>query len=192
MPRETGLPMSGSGAEFAIPEEEHLPQVTVQADIGGMQVAFVELVPGSEKAKLDARLDLYRQAIDRQRAQQELVEALTDLRARQEALAQAPERERSLLKSRAEERVRLVAQWHAEYDARPHRVDFTLGNKHLAALHTFDEETDKKLSDECAACERIRAELPMYEARIARQRRIIAGATRAEVMEEEPLALAAE
>lgn len=164
------------------------PEVTIQADIGGMTVAFVELVGGDERA-LNARLDLYRRAINRQRAQVELVEALVDIQARREALASAPRREREVLKARAEERVRQIASFEAAHQVRGNRGEFRMSQQQRAGLEAFDAETERKKGEFAADREKILAEMPHYEARAERARRIIAGAERSEVIEQEEAAL---
>ncbi len=169
------------------------PEIVVQADIGGMQIAFTTQARGDE-ATINAHLDLFAKAISRQRARAELIEALVDVRAIREALALAPDRERAMVKERADQRVRMIAAFEAAHQARGARSDFSLNAAQRQGLQTWDAETDQKRAEFAADREKAVAELPRHIARVARQRAIIAGADRADVIEDagEPLAIAAE
>ena len=155
------------------------PEITIQADIGGCQVAIVEMVGAESAADIDARLDVYRKAIERQRAHNSLIEALVDLTARCEALAMLPEREREWARTRAAERARLAASFDAAAQTR------RSGSRSLQekqALEKFDEQTPIDQGKFAVEREKLMKEIPMYEAQVARQRAIIAGRDRSEVM----------
>lgn len=154
-------------------------EAVVQADIGGMTIAFTRVVVSDE---LDPWLDTCRRAINRQRAQHELVEALVDIEARREALATSPEREREILRTRAAERIRLVASFEAAHAAVRARGDFQLTSAQRKGLTDYDDETERKRAEFAAEREKVKADIPHYEARAARARAIIAGKERAEVI----------
>lgn len=169
------------------------PEIVVQADIGGMTIAFTTQARG-DAATINAHLDLFAKAISRQRAQAELIEALVDVRAIREALALSPERERATMKGRTDERVRMIAAFEASHNARGARSAFGLNAAQRQGLQNFDAETEQKRAEFASDRENAAAELPRHIARVARQRAIIAGADRADVIEDdgEPLAIAAE
>jgi hypothetical protein len=164
-------------------------EAVVQADIGGMSIAFTRVVIDSE---IDSWLDTCRRAVNRQRAQQELVEALVDIEARKETLRSAPERERDMVKDRAAEQVRMRASWEAAHNTAGARTEFRLSPKYRQALEGFEAETERKRAEFAADREKVEAEMPLYEARAARARAIIAGAERSEVIGEGPRLIAAE
>lgn len=170
-----------------MPEYPVMTEAVVQADIGGMTIAFTASVTGPE---LDQRLDAWRKAINRQRAQNELVEALVDVQARREALVSAPDREREAIRARLDERARLVASFEAAHQVHRPRAEFKMTDSQRGALETFDAETEQQKAKFAADREKVAADLPQFEARIERARRIIDGAERAEVIE--GLRLAAE
>ncbi len=175
-------------ADFEVPVTA---EIVVQADVGGMQIAFTRVAIEGE---VDAWLDSCRKAVNRQRAHQELVEALVDIKARRDALESSPDRERDMLKERAAERVRLRASFKAAHDATRPRVGFVEGAKHRQALEAFDGETERKRAEFEADRVKVAADLPAFEARAARARAIIGGKDRSEVidMASEPLADAAD
>lgn len=166
-------------------------EIVVQADVGGMQIAFTRVAIEGE---IDAWLDSFRKSVNRQRAQQELVEALVDIQSRKQALASSPDRERDMLKERASERVRLRASFEAAHrSSNPRVVDFREGPKHRQVLDAYDQETERKRAEFEADRGKVLAEMPLYEARAERARAIIAGKERSEVIGMvEPLAAAAE
>lgn len=177
-------------AENVVYEVPVTAELVVQADVGGMQIAFTRVAVEGE---VDAWLDSCRKAVNRQRAHQELVEALVDIQARREALASSPDRERAMVKERAAERARLRATFKAQHEASGARVPFAEGKKHHQALDLWDQETEKKRAEFAADRAKVTAELPLYEARAARARAIIAGKDRSEVIGmADPLADAAD
>ncbi len=165
-------------------------EAVVQADIGGMSIAFTRVVVNDE---IDPWLDTCRKAINRQRAQHELVEALVDIEARRDALRTAPEREREMLKARGVERARLVASWEASHSMSGARGDFKPNPAQRKGLIEFDEQTAREREKFDSDREKVEAEMPHYEARRDRALAIIAGKERAEVIgATEPLLHAAE
>lgn len=162
-------------------------EAVVQADIGGMSIAFTRVITPEEQ---DPWLDQCRKSINRQRAQHELVEALVDIEARKQAIDQLPERLAKLKKERAEERARMIASWQASHAAANRRVEFMPNAAQRQARDTFDQETARKIAEAEADKEKVEAELPHYEARAARARAIIAGKERWETIAEERLAAA--
>ena len=163
----------------------------VEADIGAIKLMLTAVVTDDE---IDKRLDLWRTAISRQRAHFELIEALVDVRALGEALKLSPGLERTTMKGRADERVRMIAAFEAAHNARGARSEFSLNAAQRQGLQNFDAETEEKRASFAADREKAAADLPRHRARVARQRAIIAGADRADVIEDdgEPLAIAAE
>lgn len=164
-------------------------EVVVQADIGGMSIAFTRVAIEGE---IDVWLDTCRRAVNRQKAQAELVEALVDIEARREAMASWPQRERDRVKARAEERTRLVASFQAAHQVGRPRVDFQMTPAQRKGVIDFDTESERKALEEVAARERVEAEIPHYEARAARARAIIGGKERSEVIGGEGLREAAD
>ncbi len=160
-------------------------EAVVQADIGGMTIAFTAVVGAAE---INERLDAWRKAINRQRAQNELVEALVDIQARRDALAAAPDREREVIRSRLAERAVMVASWQAAHETSGKRAAFSQSPQQRQALLDYDAETERKKAEFAGDRAKIEAELPLWEARADRARRIIDGAERAEVIGDMKLA----
>src|SRR5260370_23110619 len=153
------------------PEEVRVSaEAGVRADMGGMSIAFKRVIVNEE---LDPWLDTCRRAINRQRAQNELVEALVDIEARHEALRTSPEREREALKTRATERIRLVASFEAAHAAVRARGEFQLTSAQRKGLMDYDDETERQRAEFAADRENGKADIPHYEARPARPRAII-------------------
>jgi hypothetical protein len=158
------------------------PEITIQADIGGATIAIVELVSGMTAEKLDARLDMYRRALERQRAHNLLVEALVELHARRDTLEQLPERRAEKAKERVTERARMAAAFAASAEASGRRTP-NLSAQQRQRLDEFDQMTPvemAKLDDEET---RLKKEIPLYEAQVSRQRAIIAGRDRSDVID---------
>lgn len=164
------------------------PEIVIQADIGGMTIAFTEIVTDKTPEEIDERLDHYRRSIGRQRAHQSLVESLVDLRARKEALEQMPDKERAFLKERMDERARMKVQFEAQ-----RQRSGALSVKQEQDLRNFDAQTaaerKRRFEDDR---KKIESEIPLFEAQVARQRAIIAGRERSEVIAGEPQAEAAD
>jgi hypothetical protein len=180
--------MPDKAEPFVVP---NTTEAVVQADIGGMSVAFSGVVTDDE---LDAWLDKRRRAINRQRAQHELVEALVDVEARREALRTSPQREREMVKARTDERIRVVASLEAAHQngglSRVTEIRLTAAQK--KGITDFDAETKRRRDEFETDREKVAAEIPHYEARAARARAIIGGAERSEVIGTEPLPAAAD
>lgn len=164
-------------------------EAVVQADIGGMSIAFTGVVVDGE---LDAWLDKRRRAINRQGAQHELVEALVDIAARREALRTSPQRERDMVKARTDERIRVVASIEAAHQSAARVPSIRLTAAQKKGIDDFDAETQRKREEFAADRAKVEAEIPHYEARAERARAIIAGKERWEVIEAEPLPAAAD
>jgi hypothetical protein len=165
-------------------------EIVVQAKIGVMEIAFTRVAIEGE---VNDWLDTCRKSIQRQIAQQELVEALVDIEARREALRTSPQRERDMVKARTDERIRVVASLEAAAQVRNTRVaDFKLTAAQKKGIEDFDAETQRERDKFKSDRARVEAEIPLYEARADRARRIIAGAERSEVIGSEPLPAAAD
>lgn len=189
-----------------IEEEEAMPEqpsakarftmsgmgLVVQGDIGGVQLALEQHLDASADADyINERLDMMTRAFWRQQAHPRLWEAMVDVKARRDALEKLPERELDYAKSRVEERARMVASWHAAH-AVSKRAAFEFSRSQTQALADFDKATSDKQAEMAAEKIRIGKEIPLYEAQVARQRAVLAGADRSEVLDEAPLAQAAE
>jgi hypothetical protein len=162
-------------------EEKTGPEITFQADIGGVTIALIDRV---EPEQLDVRLDTYRRAIERQRAFNSLTEALVDLVARTASLAGWEQRRTEALKGRAIERVRLVTSFQARAQVSKRRQDGYTATE-LNALDDFDKKTEEgrvKLDQER---EQLLHDIPICEAQVARQRAIVAGRDRIDIMSDE-------
>lgn len=149
------------------------PEMVIQAEVGGMTLAFTELVNGSE-ADLKARFDIYRRVIDHARAYQLLYEALNEVASREKTLHDLPKRRDAAMKAIAEERARARASFAG--GART-------GNLTGQQQKTMDM-FNKQLEDEQAKWDKLRAqleiEIPLYMDQVARQRAVIEGAERAD------------
>lgn len=154
-------------------------EAVVQADIGGVSIAFTGNVTAED---MDGTLDRWMRAISRQRAQFQLIEELVDLQACRDTVVQAPKLERELGAQRAIERAHMVAQWQAQHEASGARAGFQLSPQHRRAITEFDADTERKRAELSQQVERARAKIPECEARVARQRAIIGGRERADVI----------
>jgi hypothetical protein len=159
------------------------PQITIQADVGGMSLAFVEDTSGVDEGKLRERVGIYRRVIDYARAQNSLVEALVDLQAVKEALASWDERRAAALKAVADEKIREQASYEAanQLGPRAKRTDgFT--DQQMQNLRQFDAKRAAEAAKFDLEKENLEKALPRHEAQVARQRAIIAGRDRSEVI----------
>lgn len=157
------------------------PEITIQAEIGGCTIAIVELVSGLTPEKLDERLDLYRRSLERQRAHNSLVEALVDLHAHVETLALLPQRRREVARARVEERAKMAASFQAMTSIGPRRQEgYT--RQEQQRLDEFDAQTPHEMAKLDEEQERLEKAIPLYELQVARQRAIIAGTDRSEVI----------
>jgi hypothetical protein len=108
-------------------------------------------------------------------------------------LRTSPQRERDMVKARTDERIRVVASQEAAAQVRNTRVaDFKLTAAQKKGIEDFDAETQRERDKFKSDRAKIEAEIPLYEARADRARRIIAGAERSEVIGSEPLPAAAD
>jgi hypothetical protein len=153
------------------------PEVVVQAEVAGMTIAFTAHVP---EEKLDAYMDMVRRHIDRARAHNKLVEVLIDLTANEEALASWPERKAKAIAEIVAERTRLRAQYELA-NAGSRRAD-GLSPKQQNDLEAFTPKIE--LEDKKFAAERktIEGNILVYRDHVSRQRQIIAGAERADMV----------
>ncbi len=169
-----------------MPREAHSikasPQITVQCDIGGLQIAFIEQVENLTLDEVTQHLDLYRNVISRQRAQQSLIEALVDVDARQKRLAELDTAKAEALREIAERKARTRSSWEAAHEAMGRRAEFKLTDPQRKGLAAFDTEITDKDAEFEAERAKLERELPLYEAQVSRQRAIIAGRERAEVI----------
>jgi hypothetical protein len=153
------------------------PEVVIQAEVAGMTIAFTAHVPDGV---LDDYMDMVRRRIDRARAHNMLIEALIDLAASEETLASWGARKAKAIEELVVERTRLRASYEVQ-NAGTRRSDGLTSKQHLDLLqyatkmqaeeNKFDAER-KKLEDN----------IPVYRDRVARQRAIIAGAERADMV----------
>ena len=157
------------------------PEITLQAEVGGFQIAIVDHMISATPAELDARLDIYRKAIERQRAHNSLVEALVDLTACSEALESWDDRRAEALALIAAEQARTRASFEAKNQVGRRRSEelTPAQNEALAEYPDRQKAEQARLDAEKAT---LKARLPMYETQVARQRAIIAGRDRSEVI----------
>lgn len=169
-----------------------MTEIVIQADLGGLSIAFTDPAKGTDEASLNERLDLYTKVIGRQRAKFTLSEKLVDLLAARKALAALPEQEREVLKSRAEERARQHAAMAAAHDVAGKRGEFMPNLAQRNQLSAFDAETAaerEKLQKQRQTLER---DIPIIEAQISRLRAVIAGGDPIDPLVEESESLAKE
>jgi len=166
--------------------------ICVQGDIGGVQVALERHIDATaDTDALNDALDTMTSAFWRQQAKIRLVEALVDVQSRRDTLAQLPGRIETYRKQRTAERERLEAKFRIAWNVAGKRTAYNPSRSDEQNLTAFDEETRNKLEEFNRLKGQTEFELPLYEKQILRQRAIIAGADRSEVIEE-PLPLAAE
>ncbi len=164
-------------------------EVVAQAQLGGHTIALTATVPFDQR-DIDETLDLMARRFDRQRAIEQLPEAMVDLLAAQKALETLPQRERDKMRERAEERIRLQEQMEAQHLEAGRRGPFKLSASQKQGLRAFDEETQKRRDEfkkEAAAHE---AAIPALKERIARLEARIAGGDKTEPLREEMKAAA--
>jgi hypothetical protein len=176
-------------AELAAHTRMPSPEVVVQAEVAGMTIAFTAHVP---EEKLDAYMDMVRQRIDRARAHNMLVEALIDQTACEEALANWSERKAKAIGELIGERTRLRAQYEVA-NTGTRRAD-GLSAKQLNDLQAFTPKIEDIEQKFAAERKKLEETLPVYRDRASRQRQIIDGAERADMVgfHVEAAALAAE
>ena len=153
------------------------PEVVVQAEVAGMTIAFTAHVP---EDKLDAYMDMVRRRIDRARAHNMLIEALIDLAACEETLATWGSRKAKALEEIIAERTRLRAQYE-QANAGSRRAD-GLSVKQQNDLGQFNAKIEAEDQKFAAERKKLEDDIPVYRDRVARQRQIIAGAERADMV----------
>jgi hypothetical protein len=165
------------------------PEVVVQAEVAGMTIAFTAHVP---EEKLDTYMDMVRQRIDRARAHNMLVEALIDQAACEEALANWSQRKAKAIAEIVGERTRLRAKYEID-NAGTRRAD-GLSLKQQNDLESFTPKIEAEDQKFAAEKRKLEETLPVYRDRVSRQRQIIAGAERSDMVgfHVEAAALAAE
>jgi hypothetical protein len=161
----------------AIEQRMPSPEVVMQAEVAGMTIAFTAHVP---EEKLDDYMDMVRRRIDRARAHNMLIEALIDQAACEEALASWPERKAKAIAEIVAERTRLRAKYEIA-NSGTRRAD-GLSIKQENDLEAFTPKIE--FEDQKFAAERKKLEenIPVYRDRVSRQRQIIAGAERADMV----------
>jgi hypothetical protein len=176
-------------AELAAHTRMPSPEVVVQAEVAGMTIAFTAHVP---EEKLDAYMDMVRRRIDRARAHNMLVEVLIDQAACEETLATWSERKAKAIGEIVGERTRLRAKYEIANSGTRRDGGLTPKQQNdLAAFTGKIEAVEQEYADEKKKNE---TNLPVYRDRVSRQRQIIAGAERADMVgfHVEAAALAAE
>lgn len=153
------------------------PEVVVQAEVAGMTIAFTAHVP---EAMLDDYMDMVRRRIDRARAHNMLIEALVDLAASEETLATWGQRKAKALEEILTERTRLRAQYET-VNAGIRRAD-GLSVKQQSDLGQFNAKLEVEAAKFDAEKKKLEENIPVYRDRVARQRQIIAGAERADMV----------
>lgn len=171
--------------------ERHMPtpEVVIQAEVAGMTIAFTAHVP---EGLLDDYMDMVRRRIDRSRAHNMLIEALIDLAASEETLATWGQRKARAFEEIIFERTRLRAQYE-QANAGTRRAD-GLSSKQQSDLAQFNAKIEAEEQKFAAEKKKLEENIPVYRDRVSRQRQIIAGAERADMVgfHVEAAALAAE
>lgn len=151
------------------------PELVIQAQLGDTQIAFTEHCSELDPAAIDARLDTYLRAVARQQAKHELGVALVELATCRQRLAEWPAAERDLMHQRGADKARQIAGWEAAHVAAGKRGEFRISEQQRRYIDQWDSETlaqRQKLGADKALLER---SVPLYEAKVARQRAIIEG-----------------
>jgi hypothetical protein len=151
------------------------PELVIQAEVGGVTIAFTELVNGDE-AKLRGRVEMYLRTVDFARAKQMLVEALIDLESRRETLNGWGASRDAAIKKLVEDRTRARATFVAGG-----RSDRLTGAQQKT-LDNFDAQIEQERAKWDQHKAKIEEEIPRYAAQVARQRAILAGRDRSEVI----------
>lgn len=154
--------------------EKARPEITVQADIGGFEIRFNEVVFDADEATINEHLDLYHRTINRQRAKIDLGIALADLADREGQMAALPEMERAVLKTRTAERARIAAAFD-EQNAVGRRASGVRSPKQQQDLAAFDVDTDKKRQEFVNRRAVLEVEIPALRKKVQRCRDQIAG-----------------
>jgi hypothetical protein len=153
------------------------PEVVIQAEVAGMTIAFTAHVP---EAVLDDYMDMVRRRIDRARAHNMLIEALIDLAASEETLASWGRRKAKAVEEIVIERTRLRASYEGQ-NAGTRRSD-GLSVKQQGDLAKFNATIEAEAAKFDAERKKLEDNIPVYRDRVARQRAIIAGAERADMV----------
>jgi hypothetical protein len=161
----------------AIEQRMPSPDVVIQAEVAGMTIAFTAHVP---EAMLDDYMDMVRRRIDRARAHNMLIEALIDLTSNEEALASWPERKAKDIAEIVSERTRLRARYE-QANTGTRRAD-GLSIKQENDLAAFTPKIEFKDQEYAAERKKIEENIAVYRDRVARQRQIINGAERADMV----------
>ena len=162
--------------------------------VPGMQVAFKFELKGDEDAKELGLLAMH--VMEQCRAKQELVEALVEHAALTETVERYQELVEGLTQKRLEGRTSLIADMEQEDKIRhlknPRRAEWAPNTQQQQQVAAWDLETRKQLR--ALELQKIEAEkkLPMFLPQIARQRAILAGADRADVIPFKAVAEAAD
>jgi hypothetical protein len=152
------------------------PEVVVQAEVAGMTIAFTAHVP---EAMLVPYLSMVRRNIDQQRAHNMLIEALIDLAAAEETLATWGQRKAKAMEVIIVERTRLRAQYQ---NANENRRNADFSPKQQGDLAQFDGRMTAESEKFEAEKKKLEETIPVYRDRAERQRKIIAGAERADMV----------
>lgn len=161
------------------------PEIMVKVDLGGLDISFAEVVLNKSPDEVHAIVAAYIQQASRARAANDIHFYVLEAQARRDVLRDLPETERAYMKKRIDERTRERASWEAAYEVHKPRTPFQLTPKHKQWLETFEAETKRYVEDNfsAAARERVQKELAESETKIRRQRAIMAGTERADMIE---------
>lgn len=162
-------------AEMAELDHNLMPEVTVQADIGGRSIAFVAHVAVEE---FRSYLDEVARAIDREKARQRLLEELGELKGREKTLAEWSELRTKALRGIAEKK----AAKRAEMMAQGRSDRLTLANER--ALMAFDAQLEAEDAKYANIRRELEEQIPEYRRRVARQRAILNGANPADMFDD--------
>jgi len=140
----------------------------------------------ADQRDIDELLDRMTRAFWRQQAHPRLIEALIDLKARQETIATLPHRLQEFDKAAAAQALTVKAAYEARHGmamlGKRNPVAFVNWPLHaemIEQLRLHEENTQKRRGELIAEAEKYKTELPLIEQRVARQQAILDGADRA-------------
>ena len=165
------------------------PEIVVQADIGGgLNVAFTIPTGSFRSDDLDQSLDIATKAIARQKAKLDLAQQLLALQVNEKMLSSLPAELAEEVKSRAEERMRMRAQYESEHYASQKHGQFKMTKAQEASIQQFDKQTEQRRERADGKKRELQGDRPIIEAQISRLRAIIAGRDPAGYVQEDKAA----
>jgi len=156
--------------------------VVIQGEFPGYTIALSASVDDTDAA-INEAVDRFGRSFGRQKAKQDLTEALVDLWSAKQTIADMPKTILDYRVERAKLRAGTMARMHEDHAASGRRVDLSMNKKAREAMAAFDASTDAEVAKYDAIAEREAAKIPELEGRIERARQVIGGADRNEAVE---------